>query len=75
MILDQLGAPLTNQIAPNGDFDPSTEIQLQGRILDRKCQPISNAVVDVWYAGGNPGMCNKYLFFQIQANALMRIFS
>ena len=48
---------MTNQIAPNGDFNPSTEIQLQGRILDKRCRPISNAVVDVWYAGGNPGMC------------------
>ena len=54
--LNYLGAPVTNQIAPNGDFNPSTEIQLQGRILDKRCRPISNAVVDVWYAGGNPGM-------------------
>jgi len=51
---------VTNQIAPNGDFNPSTEIQLQGRILDKRCRPISNAVVDVWYAGGNPGMCTGW---------------
>ena len=49
------GSPVTNRIVPDGDLKPSTRISLGGRVLDRRCRPISNAAVDVWYAGGNPG--------------------
>ena len=49
------GSPVTNRIVPDGDLKPSTRISLGGRVLDRRCNPISNAAVDVWYAGGNSG--------------------
>ena len=48
---------MAKQIAPDQDFNPSTAIFLKGRVFDKNCQPISNARVDVWYAGGNPGNC------------------
>ena len=51
------GSPVAKQIAPDQDFNPSTAISLKGRIFDRNCKPISDARVDVWYAGGNPGNC------------------
>ena len=49
------GAPVAKKIAPDQDFNPSTAISLKGRIFDRNCKPISDARVDVWYAGGKPG--------------------
>ena len=49
------GSPVTNRIVPDGDLKPSTRISLGGRVLVRRCRPIANAAVDVWYAGGNPG--------------------
>merc|ERR1712062_357518 len=48
------GAPISKQIAPDQDFNPSTAIYLKGQVFDRNCQPIPNVIVDVWYAGGNP---------------------
>ena len=56
------GAPISKQIAPDQDFNPSTAIILKGQIFDRNCQPIPNVIVDVWYAGGNPG---NYIIFDI----------
>merc|ERR1712223_343005 len=46
--------PVAKQIAPDQAFNSSTAIFLKGRVLDRNCLPITNARVDVWYAGGNP---------------------
>ena len=43
------------QIVPDEDLSPETSISLFGHVLDRHCKPISNATVDVWYAGGKPG--------------------
>ena len=54
------GAPISKQIAPDQDFNPSTAIFLKGQVFDRNCQPIPNVIVDVWYAGGNPG---NYIIF------------
>merc|ERR1712038_450928 len=42
------------QIVPDEDLSPETSISLFGHVLDRHCKPISNATVDVWYAGGKP---------------------
>ena len=56
------GAPISKQIAPDQDFNPSTAIFLKGQVFDRNCQPIPNVIVDVWYAGGNPG---NYIIFHI----------
>ena len=56
------GAPISKQIAPDQDFNPSNAIILKGQIFDRNCQPIPNVIVDVWYAGGNPG---NYIIFDI----------
>ena len=51
-----IGAPTTNQIVPSNELgNPSTELLISGQILNRRCNPVSNAKVDVWYAGGNPG--------------------
>ena len=54
------GSPVTTRIVPDGDLKPSTRISLGGRVLDRRCRPISNAAVDVWYAGGNQGKVQQY---------------
>ena len=56
------GAPISKQIAPDQDFNASTAIFLNGQVFDRNCQPIPNVIVDVWYAGGNPG---NYIIFHI----------
>merc|ERR1712141_109773 len=49
------GAPTTNQIVPSNELgNPSTELLITGQILNRRCNPVSNAKVDLWYAGGNP---------------------
>lgn len=31
--------------------DPAMAIILRGRVLDRRCDPLPGAVVDIWYAG------------------------
>ena len=47
-------------MAPSNELnDPNTEILIVGTVLNKRCQPITNAVVDIWYAGGNP---SKWLF-------------
>ena len=61
------GAPISKQIAPDQDFNPSTAIFLKGQVFDRNCQPIPNVIVDVWYAGGNPG---NYIIFHILTTLL-----
>ena len=48
-------------MAPSNELnDPNTDIRIVGTVLNKRCQPITNAVVDIWYAGGNP---SKWLFF------------
>ena len=48
-------------MAPSNELnDPNTDILLEGTVLNKRCQPITNAVVDIWYAGGNP---SKWLIF------------
>ena len=61
------GAPISKQIAPDQDFNQSTAIILKGQIFDRNCQPIPNVIVDVWYAGGNPG---DYIIFHFLTTLL-----
>ena len=39
-------------MAPDEELkDPSKAIILKGRVFDRKCEPMSNVIVDVWHAG------------------------
>ena len=50
------GAPNVNILAPNNELnDARTKIKLEGKVLDKNCNPIGNAIVHAWYAGGNPG--------------------
>ena len=47
-------------MAPSNELnDPNTDILIEGTVLNKRCRPITNAVVDIWYAGGNP---SKWLF-------------
>ena len=40
-------------IAPTNELaDKGREIVLAGSVLDRKCNPVSGATVEIWYAGG-----------------------
>merc|ERR1712172_473998 len=49
------GAPEVIQVAPSNELnDPNTDILIEGTVLNKQCRPITNAVVDIWYAGGNP---------------------
>ena len=45
------------KIAPDTDIgDPGQAAIIRGQILDKKCEGIAGATVDVWYAGGSdPG--------------------
>ena len=42
-------------IPSNEANDPRTAIIVRGTVFDRNCNPIPDSVVDIWYAGGNPG--------------------
>ena len=43
-------------MAPSNELnDPNTDILIEGTVLNRRCQPITDAEVEIWYAGGNPG--------------------
>ena len=43
-------------MAPYNELnDPNKYIKIQGTIMNKRCQPIPNAEVAIWYAGGNPG--------------------
>merc|ERR1711934_929292 len=59
---DQLGpyfeenAPKDKELAPPDELnDPSQFVILEGQVLNRGCQGVSGALVEVWYAGGQPG--------------------
>ena len=50
------GAPWGIQVAPHDELnDPNNYIRIEGIVLDKRCRPITNAEVEIWYAGGNPG--------------------
>ena len=41
-----------NTVVPDNELnDPNTKILLEGSILSKSCQLITNAAVDIWYAG------------------------
>ena len=41
-----------NTVVPDNELnDPNTKILLEGSILSKNCQLITNAAVDIWYAG------------------------
>jgi len=48
------GAPITTILAPTGEMGSLNTITVQGRVLNINCEPLSNAIVNAWYAGGNP---------------------
>ena len=50
------GAPADFDTAPANEMqDKSKEMFLSGNILDRQCNQISGALVEIWYAGGPNG--------------------
>lgn len=46
------GAPERNQLAPTAELTPEAKITVEGVVKDKHCNPISNAIVQAWYAGG-----------------------
>ena len=50
-----VGAPNTNMLVPESERTSKDFLLLTGRVLDKNCNPIRNAKVQCWYAGGNPG--------------------
>ena len=53
-------APKRFEIAPKDEInDPELSAVILGRVLNKHCKPIKNAVVDLWYAGGKPGMMSS----------------
>lgn len=41
-----------HRLAPDTELeDPAMAVILRGRVLDRRCDPLPGAVVDIWYAG------------------------
>ena len=43
-------------MAPHNELnDPNNYIRIEGTVLNRRCLPIADAEVEIWYAGGNPG--------------------
>ena len=50
-------APKRFEIAPKEEInDPELSAVILGQVLNKRCEPIRNAVVDVWFAGGKQGM-------------------
>jgi len=50
----EAGAPNTNMLVPESERTSKDFLLLTGRVLDKNCNPIRNAKVQCWYAGGNP---------------------
>lgn len=49
-------APNKKELAPANELnDRSQFVILKGQVLGRDCQGVSGALVEVWYAGGQPG--------------------
>ena len=41
-----------HRLAPDTELeDPAMAVILRGRVLDRRCDPLPGAVVDIWYVG------------------------
>ena len=46
-------APKSYAIAPSDELnDPEMSAVIKGKVLDRACKPITDAVVDVFFCGG-----------------------
>ena len=44
------------KVAPDEEIsDPEQASIIKGQVLDRNCDPVVGAVVDIWYAGDSPG--------------------
>jgi len=49
-------APKDKELAPRKELnDPSQYVVLEGQVRGQDCKGISRALVEVWYAGGEPG--------------------
>ena len=61
-------------MAPHNELnDPNKYIRIEGTVLNRRCRPINNAEVEIWYAGGNPGNLSyalKDMIFETDAYGL-----
>ena len=56
--MDFVDAPNVRMLVPKSDVSGvlrHDKVWLTGRVLDKNCKPIRNAIVHCWYAGGNPG--------------------
>ena len=41
-----------HRLAPDTELeDPAMAVIIRGRVLDRRCDPLPGAVVDIWYVG------------------------
>merc|ERR1719237_23920 len=48
-------SPNSYELAPAGELkNPQLAVLLEGQVLGKNCQGIGGALVEVWYAGGNP---------------------
>merc|ERR1712179_846507 len=53
----EANAPKDKELAPRDELnDPNQFVILQGQVLGRDCQGVGGALVEVWYAGGKPGL-------------------
>merc|ERR1719516_858830 len=49
------GATLDYQLVPNRELqNASRAVLLRGKVRERNCRSIAGALVEVWYAGGDP---------------------
>jgi len=49
----EANAPQETDIAPGLEYlDRGVETYVYGQVLDRNCQPVAYATVNIWYAGG-----------------------
>ena len=69
--MDIVGAPNVEMLVPKSDISGQLRhdaVTLTGRVLDKNCNPIRNAKVQCWYAGGNPGEVFYLLIRKYDAN-------
>jgi len=47
------GAPNAQRVIPLNEMDSEYRIDIVGLILNKKCEPVANARVEIWHAGGD----------------------
>jgi len=55
------GAPPTDIVISESDMRNNRTMVIRGKVMDRRCEPVSNAKVSIWYAG-DLGQEAKYTF-------------